>query len=307
MNKLYIYVNPNDIRTCYKPPSIDMMNNLNWKCLTYEDNNIDFVKYFIDNNIKIVLMFFNYDNFLYKYIKVITENKIKFLIYKSDLHYLPRKTCDRVVNFDNFINDIENIYICANYWYCYQTFHNINKNRIIKYPIFFDDTLIINYNSNPLNFVLLSGTCTSEYPARKKIKSLANNGNQYIHILKNCNNVIGHDFIKYLNKYLCCFTCCSNMYTPYIVTKFFEIPSTGSLLLAYDEFVKEPLKELGFIDGENYISCTINNIDEKVNYITNPNNRNEIDKIRKNGYDFVWKFHKQSDRMKFIDNIVDKL
>jgi hypothetical protein len=69
--------------------------------------------------------------------------------------------------------------------------------------------------------------------------------------------------MKYLSTFICCFTCCGNLATPYIINKFFEMPASGSLLLAYDEFVKEPLAQLGFIDTVNYISCTRHNIAEK--------------------------------------------
>ena len=89
MNKLYVYYNNNDIKTCYKPPAIDVMTNLNWKCIIY-DEALNFPKYLIDNNIKIIIMFFLYENLIYKYMNFFIDNKIKFLIYKNDLHYLPR-------------------------------------------------------------------------------------------------------------------------------------------------------------------------------------------------------------------------
>jgi hypothetical protein len=116
---------------------------------------------------------------------------------------------------------------------------------------------------------------------------------------------LGHDYIKHLNKYLCCFTCCSSKWTPYIIGKFFEIPSSGSLLFAYDEFVKDELNKFGFIDGVNYIGCTLTNMEEKISYILDPVNLEKINEIRKNGYEFVWKYHKQIDRLKYIDNFIN--
>jgi len=37
--------------------------------------------------------------------------------------------------------------------------------------------------------------------------------------------------------------------------------------LAYDEYVKNPLMEIGFKDNKNYISCTKENVIDKINYI----------------------------------------
>jgi hypothetical protein len=58
-------------------------------------------------------------------------------------------------------------------------------------------------------------------------------------------------------------------------------------------------------DGVNYISCSLTNLEEKISYILNPDNLEKINEIRKNGYEFVWKYHKQTDRIKYIDNFVN--
>ena len=117
-------------------------------------------------------------------------------------------------------------------------------------------------------------------------------------------NITGQNYINYLSEYLCCFTCCLTKDTPYIINKFFEIPASGSLLLAYDEWVKDGLKEIGFIDGENYISCNKDNILEKIEWICNDKNRNEVDRIRKNGNDLVKNNHTDECRYKFILSII---
>jgi len=57
--------------------------------------------------------------------------------------------------------------------------------------------------------------------------------------------------------------------------------------LAYDEYVKNPLMEIGFKDNENYISCTKENVIDKINYICDEKNRKEINRIRLNGYTLV--------------------
>ena len=45
--------------------------------------------------------------------------------------------------------------------------------------------------------------------------------------------------------------------------------------------MKDGLKEIGFIDGENYISCNKENLIEKIEWICNGKNRDEVDRIRK--------------------------
>jgi hypothetical protein len=45
-------------------------------------------------------------------------------------------------------------------------------------------------------------------------------------------------------------------------------------------------------------------MNEKINYITNPDNRKKIDIIRKNGYEFVRKYHLRNDRFDKLDSII---
>lgn len=63
--------------------------------------------------------------------------------------------------------------------------------------------------------------------------------------------------------------------------------------------MKDGLKEIGFIDGENYISCNKENLIEK-----NEQNRNEVDRIRRNGNELVKNNHTDECRYKFILNII---
>lgn len=307
-NKLYIYNEDNkDHRTSYfKNPPIKVMEELNFNILTSKSDiiqdNSKFINYIITQNIKLILVFFGYEYIINVNIDFLNSNNIKILIYSNDLHYKNNIITETKKNYWNFILNNNNIYFCANYYYCFSKFFDIKPQRIIKYPVFVDDDFTIQINNNPQNAILLSGTKTKEYPARKKLKSIAGY-NTNIKIINNC-IYQGYDHIKLLNSYLCCFTCCSNENTPYIVAKFFEIPSSGSLLLAYDEFIKEELTNLGFIDGVNYISCTMNNMEEKISYILNPQNRENIDNIRKNAYEFVWKYHTQTERLKYINNII---
>lgn len=307
-NKLYIYIDINDHRTTYfKTPPIKLMETLGWKIIKFNDiihTDGLFINFLEKNNIKVIFCFKDYEYIIELYKDYFIKNNIYLLIYMNDLHYRNNIINEKVEKSRNLIHDFKNAYICANYYYCYLNFYNIEPKRIIKYPTFVDEDFIVDFNNEPKNKILLSGTKTKEYPARKKLNKLSEYNNN-IEVLKN-GIYLGHDYIKYLNKFLCCFTCCANKSLPYIIGKFFEIPSSGSLLLAYDEFVKDELKNLGFIDGENYISCTLLDMEEKIQYILNPNNLQEINRIRKNGYDFVWTYHKQSDRIKYINEFVNE-
>lgn len=305
--KLYIYSINQDHRTSYfKSPPVKFMESLGWKCISFNDNIIQDITCFIEfiekNNIKIIMCFCCCEYLIKTHKDFFEQNNIKLLTYANDLHFKPGCQEKHIIN-KQLIHDFSNVYICANYYYCYTNFYKIDTSRIIKYPTFVDEDFYVEFNDEPISKVLLSGSKTKEYPARKRLNTISGH-NSNIEVLKN-GIYLGHEYIKYLNKFLCCFTCCANRNLPYIIGKFFEIPSSGSLLLAYDEFVKDELVNLGFIDGVNYISCTLTNIEEKIDYIIDLKNLEEINKIRKNGYEFVWKYHKQTDRLKYIDEFVN--
>jgi len=65
------------------------------------------------------------------------------------------------------------------------------------------------------------------------------------------------------------------------------------------------LEKLGFIDNVNYIKCTKNNIMNKINWILNPVNINEVDKIRRNGQNHVFNNHHIMHRVKKMVSIMN--
>ena len=83
-----------------------------------------------------------------------------------------------------------------------------------------------------------------------------------------------------INKYRIGFTCYSNSKLPYIVSKFFEIPGSGALLLAFVVDIEKELQELGFIDMENYISINKKNFKEKLEWLFDEKNNDEIGKVQ---------------------------
>jgi hypothetical protein len=273
-----------------------------YKCI--EDSKIDTLENYINNLNKkiktITILLDNYGIFIHKNINFILNNKhIKFIIHENDIHFLKSKptTFKRYNSLRSQLKNNNHIYILAYYWYHYIKLININKKRVIMFPKFIHLENIQEINTVPIQKILLSGSMSSHYPMRRFLKSL---NHPKIEILTHENNINGTDYFKYLKNFICAFACCLNKNTPYIINKFFEIPASGCLLLAYDEYVKKELKQIGFKDGENYISCNKNNIIQKIDWICDSKNKKEIDRIRYNGHQFVINNHSEKNRYNLI-------
>ena len=303
-NTLIIYPSPTKELNVNEKQFITINNYINSDdILLVEDTKLDNLENY--RNIKnIIVLLDNYGKFIEKNINFIKNNKdIRFYIHENDLHKNNSKpnAYNRYMLLRSSLEKLEHVYILAYYWYFYKNLYNINENNLIKFPKFVVKTNIFEVKTNVKLKILLSGSISNYYPMRKYIYGL---NHQYVDRLDHSANVTGENYIKYLSEYLCCFTCCSTRNTPYIINKFFEIPASGSLLLAYDEWVKDGLKEIGFIDGENYISCNKENLIEKIEWICNEQNRDEVDRIRKNGNELVKNNHTDECRYKFILNII---
>lgn len=172
----------------------------------------------------------------------------------------------------------------------------------------------VKYNNDPINKVLVSGATNIKiYPNRHIMieKSKLNSNIVYTKrpwVEKNNigeNDLFGENYIKLLSNYLICFTDDLVDNRPYIVAKFFEIMSSGALLLTTNKITKKYFEKLGFIDGIHYISTTIEEIDEKIEYLLNKENRKLVDEIRTNGYNEVYKYHTIQHRAKQLDDILN--
>lgn len=266
-----------------------------------------------------VILFWNSHQYethdlIYKNLDDILSHKWIKCISMDDLH---KKFFSKTPFEDLILKNFEYIFCTCAYAFP-KFFKQIPLNKVISCPHNVNNKFMVEYNNNPLNRILLSGCLNrTNYPFRHHVNKLSNlkNGNvqKYpIDVLKTLSTRkpshknFGHEYIKYLNKYLVCITSSSTSKLPYVVGKFFEIPASGALLLAHDEYIKNALKEFGFIDGENYLSVTIENIQERILFVTNPNNREIVDKIRKNGYDMVWKNHTLRHRAEMIDDLVSE-
>jgi len=169
---------------------------------------------------------------------------------------------------------------------------------------------LLEYNENPENAIFLSGALHPLYPLRCQMKSLYDRhtypivfhphpgyrcGYQYDRDLR-----VGRGYAVSINKHRVAFTDCLKY--RYIVAKYFEIPATGSLLLA-DCAVSEHLTRLGFSEGVHYIGVSGEALEDKIQYVLSECNRGQVDAIRRRGQELVWEAHKTSDRARLIHDI----
>lgn len=201
--------------------------------------------------------------------------------------------------------------IFCTYSYLYEQYKLPKPNKLYFLP--HSARWICDFNSNPINKILISGRISDIYKDRVFAHNYGLKNPDKIDILKcnvsyrnidltNQNIIYGKKFYDSLNKYLCCFV---DTTRNYILAKTFEICASGSLLFCMDTEVKIIMKELGFIDGINYISCNRENFEEKVNWILDVNNINKINEIRFNGYELIKNRHLWTHRMEFLKNILE--
>ena len=105
-------------------------------------------------------------------------------------------------------------------------------------------------------------------------------------------------FYKFLNSYLCCFT--DALVFNYVLLKNFEITGVGSLLLT-DMRIQPHLEALGFKDYESCIFCNQETVEEKIKWILDEENKDQVNKIRKAGMELVRSKHLTSERAKHVD------
>lgn len=169
---------------------------------------------------------------------------------------------------------------------------------------------MLEYNAHPENSILLSGAVDRNYPLRQQLKNLHAQGcyaiNYHPHPGYHCsydhrtNQNVGRGYAEKINKHRAAFT--DSLIYEYVVAKYFEIPATGALLLA-DDAVRAPLKELGFIENVHFVAVSKDNLEDKILYVLNESNHEELDEIRRRGQQLVWERHKTSDRARRINQI----
>lgn len=182
----------------------------------------------------------------------------------------------------------------------------IRKSVYLPYAVL--EEYISDINIDPKNSILLSGRSINRlYPMRNKLKNFSKKYpiTDKTTLAPGKFGIEKSLYMTLLKEYLCVFTCCSTPPTTYIIKKVFEIPASGALLFLHDEYVKDDIEKLHFEDGKNYIGCTEENMEEKIIYILDPNNRTEIDRIRKNGHEMIKKYHTVNTRKKELYKLLN--
>jgi FkbM family methyltransferase len=223
------------------------------------------------------------------------------LIYKLDDVYPYKEIRNKCINSAD--------YIIGPYQYLFKSlismYPNIDKKESFNIPYSaVDDFYVdINYNNKPIQKILVSGAINDAYPLRKYILQF----NKYIEILDHPSyKTYSHDYInkryyEKLSEYLCCF--CDTSVHKYVLLKIYECCSVGSLLLV-DDIINKELNNLGFYDCVNCIFCNKTNIEDKIKWILDIDNREIIDVIRKEGMKLVRKKHNTSLRSLQFDTLI---
>jgi len=166
------------------------------------------------------------------------------------------------------------------------------------------------FNEHAENAIFLSGALTSHYPLRQRMAELSRNPALAIfhhpHPGYHCSYDYGKDprvgrsYALKIQGHRAGFTDC--LIYRYVVAKHFEIPATGALLLA-DRAVKTELAELGLLDNIHYLSVSHADLEDRLHYVLDPANHEELDQIRRRGQALIWQRHTTDDRAALIDRV----
>lgn len=216
------------------------------------------------------------------------------------------------------INQYTNMNLLLPYSYCYNIYNYTKNANIYFFP--HCTKFSVGFNNNPINKILVSGRGRknpNRYPMRVFMYQLSLK-NEHIDYLKPdhgyriydknyfIKSTCGENFVKKLNEYLVCFVDDMIHYSPYLVCKFFEVLSSGSLLLACLNYTKKYFNHLGFIENKHYILITKENYKEKIDFILDPQNRELIDIIRYDGYNLCNKYHTSKHRAMQLKEIIEE-
>ena len=180
--------------------------------------------------------------------------------------------------------------------------------KIVWVPHSASPDFMVPYNPNAENAIFVSGAYGNYYPLRDRIRELSQEGayaivcqdhpGYYTGYDYDRNEAVGRGYAMKINHYRAGFTDSSKFH--YVLAKYFEIPATGALLVG-DDSVSGPLRQLGFIQDEHYVAVSAENLEEKVRFVLDERNHEQLDQIRRRGQELVWDRHKSIDRARQID------
>jgi len=250
------------------------------ECLKYIDTiqNTKITFFFIPCDV----FYCNINEIFFKTLHPLQSNKIKIIITMLDAEDYDENTTTEICPFHKIKGKLHPLkypkdafYFPMNYAY---------KNSFIP------------FNNNPVNKIALSGSIelnNNPYYTREIInKKLSSFPNKYQRIAGHRlerNPEHGNSFNLKLNKYIAnIYTTVYNYNKSVILLKFFEILASGSLLIIPLE-QKSICDKLGLHNNIHYKIINFendNDMHNEINYILEPANRTEIDKIRQDGQQF---------------------
>ncbi len=259
----------------------------------------------------VVLFWETYEFFNKNYYKF---NGIK-LFFCDDIHYY---TNDRKIQRLTAFTNAD--YILGTYTYLLKEVYNIPENKLFWIPHSYSERFAnTSYNSDPIAKVTISGSLTYHYPFRNYCCNVTNK--KYLCHIKHPgyksypgykipNSCLDDEYYSTVTDHypnilrinFAAFTC-SSIYK-YVVAKFFEIPASGSLLVA-DDSVADRLYELGFVPMVHYVPVNIFTYIDVTDDIMN--NIQKYETIRRTGYDFVRNHHSCYIRVRCISDFYDSL
>ena len=277
------------------------LTNLGWKMIELSKLNEEKIIHIKKE--KSIILFITYDDFDIS----VFQHENTFLIYKLDDIFPYKKIRETCINSANIL--------IGPYQYLFKTTEVMNiypqisnkKSYHISYSAVNEFYSNIDYNNEPINKIFVSGNVNKNYPLRNFIKT-NEKMTDFIEILdhpgyqNNTHDIINEYYYNTLNKYICCFT--DALSFKYILLKVFEICSVGSLLLVEDSISVE-LNKLGFYDNINCIMCNMNNLEYKIKWILDINNKDFINNIRKNGMKLVRTYHNTQEKSIEFNNLID--
>lgn len=252
-----------------------------------------------------IILFWEGYNFLPERAKDLLRLDSRKYIFADDLHWR-----DGHMRYRKFISYLLCDTVLSTYAYVFDQFFPeiARKREVVWIPHSASPDFLLRFNSHAENAIFLSGAINHYYPLRQQMKSLYDSRSYPIsyhpHPGYHCgydhrtNENVGNGFANKINSHKAAFTDC--LIFNYIVAKYFEIPATGSLLLA-DMSVNAAFEQLGFIENEHYLPVSSDTLEEVIRYALDDSNHSKLDEIRKNGQALVWQKHTTGDRARLIN------
>lgn len=189
-----------------------------------------------------------------------------------------------------------------------ELFHFLYASFVKKmeyFPDFFapvDRYAALPFNTNPERKCFISGTVNEIYPLRSYVllRNYAKLPIEHLGAPWEGHDIIKEKYANMLHKYLCCLT--DSSVFNYTLAKYFEIPATGSLLIANST---PDLKHLGFMDGVHYIQVNAMNVFNEISKVIKDPARYES--IRRKGRQFVCDFHSVDSRFGYFTKVIERL